>query len=172
MESTYRPILHVEDNENDVFLLNRALSIADIAHPIQVVRNGAQAVDYLEGAAPFADRRNYPLPSLILLDWNMPQMNGLEFLAWRQHQPLFRRIPVIMLTSVAQATDVTAAYEAGANGYLAKPLTFDGLVEVAKALRTYWLMHNHFATFPDEVDGDCGQMVAVNRIPAFIAARA
>jgi CheY-like chemotaxis protein len=157
MESTYRPILHVEDDENDAFLMNRAMGIAEIVHPVQVVKNGVRAVNYLLGLPPFANRHYYPLPSLILLDWSIPQLNGLELLKWRQSQPTIKLIPVIVLTSSQQATDVATAYDAGANGYLTKPVTFDGLVEMAKAIRIYWLTHNHYAALPDESDDWCVQ---------------
>ena len=148
MESTYRPIMHVEDDENDAFLLGRAMGIANVAHPVQAMKNAALAVNYLLGIPPFENRHHHPLPSLILLDWNMPQLGGLEFLKWRESQPMIKRVPVIVLTSSQQTTDVTAAYEAGANGYLTKPVSFNGFVEMAKAIRMYWLMQNHYAVLP------------------------
>jgi CheY-like chemotaxis protein len=146
MESTFNPILHVEDNENDVVLVQRALGAASISHPLQIVRNGARAIDYLLGQTPFERREFYPLPCLILLDLDMPLVNGMEFLKWRQNHPVFQRIPVIVLTLSQRPADVAAAYEAGANSYLAKPLTFEELVDIAKAINLYWLGHNSFAT--------------------------
>lgn len=145
MESTFNPILHVEDNENDVVLVQRALGAAGISHPLQIVRNGARAIDYLVGQTPFERREFYPLPCLILLDLDMPLLSGMEFLKWRQNHPEFQRIPVIVLTLSQRPADVAAAYEAGANSYLAKPLTFEELVDIAKAINIYWLGHNTFA---------------------------
>ena len=75
----------------------------------------------------------------------MPLLNGMEFLKWRQNHPEFQRIPVIVLTLSQRQADVAAAYEAGANSYLAKPLTFEELVDISKAINLYWLGHNTFA---------------------------
>ena len=148
MESTFNPILHIEDNENDVVMVQRALAGAGISHPLQIVRNGARAIDYLLGQGPFDRREFYPLPCLMLLDLDMPLVSGLEFLKWRQGQPVFQRIPVIVLTLSQRPADVAAAYECGANSYLAKPLTFEELVAMLKAVRGYWLEHNSYATMP------------------------
>jgi CheY-like chemotaxis protein len=145
MESTYQPILHVEDDENDILLFQRALAGAGVVHPIQVVRNGIRALDYLLGRSPFEKRELYPTPSLILLDLSTPLLGGLAVLKWRQTYEPAKRIPTVVLTSSQQPEDIAAAYQAGANSYLVKPLTFDGWMEMVKAIRLYWFMHNTFA---------------------------
>lgn len=146
MESTYNPILHIEDDESDSLLVQRALVAAGISHPLQVVRSGARAIDYLLGQAPYERRELYPMPSLMLLDLDLPLLNGFEFLKWRQTQPEVLRIPVLVLTSMQQRYHVAAIYEAGANSFLIKPLDFEGFVDLARAIRHFWLMHNTFAT--------------------------
>ncbi len=150
MEVTYNPILHVEDDENDIVLVQRALAAAGVSHPLQVVRSGVRAIDYLLGHEPFERRELYPPPSLILLGLHLPMLNGLEFLRWRLMRPNVQRIPVLMLTSSRQPSDLAGAYAAGANGYLVKPPAFDGLVEMAKAIRMFWLTHNTYATQPED----------------------
>ncbi|MGH7951073.1 MAG: response regulator [Limisphaerales bacterium] len=139
------PILLIEDSDNDIFLMERALRKAEITLPLQIEKNAERAVDYLSGKPPFESRQLYPLPCLILLDLSMPLMTGHEILKWRQGQPAIRRIPAIVLTLSEQRDDIVNAYDAGVNAYLVKPPTFDGLVELAKVIKTFWLVHNVFA---------------------------
>jgi len=153
MESSYQPILHVEDDENDILLFQRALASAGVVHPIQVVRNGVRALDYLLKRVPFERRELYPLPSLILLDLSTPLLGGLAVLKWRQTHESIKRIPVLVLTSSQQPEDINAAYEAGANGYLVKPLLFDDWVEMASAIRLFWFMQNTYASLGAGVNG-------------------
>jgi CheY-like chemotaxis protein len=142
MDPTPRPILHIEDEENDIHLLQRALVSAEVWNPVQVVKNAARAFAYLLGEEPFADRAYYPQPSLILLDLSLPTLDGLEILKWRQLHPGIKEIPVLVLTGSHNAGEIRAAYEAGANGYLVKPAGFNEWVELVKAIRIFWLTHN------------------------------
>ena len=135
-------ILLVEDNPTDVLLIKRALAKTRVANPISVVEDGDAAVAYLAGQGMYADRAQYPLPILIMLDLKLPKRSGLEVLAWLRGQENLRRIPVVMLTSSNGAGDVNAAYDEGVNSYLVKPVEFDGLVEMFKAVNFYWLMMN------------------------------
>jgi CheY-like chemotaxis protein len=144
------PVLHIEDDENDSFLLGRAFVSAGIPHPIQLVKNGERAISYLVGRPPFEPREYFPLPCLILLDLSMPSMTGLEFLNWRQTQPAIRRIPVLVLTTSQLGRDVVAAYDAGANGYLVKPVSHEELVAMVKSIREFWLVHNTYAESTEE----------------------
>lgn len=132
-------ILHVENDPNDVFLVQRAFREATVTAPVQVVEDGTRAVDYLKGAGEFADRHKYPLPSLIFLDLSMPRMNGTEFLEWLRQQPILKRIPVIVFTSSKHIRDVERSYELGANSYLVKPVSYKELVDQVKAFKQYWL---------------------------------
>lgn len=141
----YRPILYVEDREDDALLLQHALRKADVVQPLQFEKNAERAVAYLSGQPPFESRELYPLPCLILLDLSMPLMTGLEILQWRQGQAGIRQIPVVVLTSSEQPDDIAAAYDAGANAYLVKPPSFDRLVEMTKAIKLFWFTHNTFS---------------------------
>ncbi len=132
-------ILLVEDDPDDVFFLEEAFKQLGMADALRVARDGEEAVDYLLGQAAYADRRRYPLPSLILLDLNIPRKTGLEVLEWCRRQPELKRIPIVVLTSSQSNDDVSRAYDLGANSYLVKPIDSGAQLEMVKAIRTYWL---------------------------------
>jgi CheY-like chemotaxis protein len=134
------PVLVVEDSPDDVLFIRRAFTKAKLFNPLRFVQDGEQAVAYLSGTGDFADRTAHPMPLLILLDLKLPRLSGLEFLGWlRVQQPDLRRISVVVLTSSRESSDVNRAYELGASTYLAKPVNFDGLLELVKQLGTYWM---------------------------------
>ena len=135
-------ILLVEDEPGDVLLIRRAYRRANLASPLQVVGDGEAAVAYLAGQDAYADRRQYPLPALVLLDLKLPRKSGLEVLAWLRAQPALKRLPVVVLTSSRERGDVDRAYELGANSYLVKPVGFDTLQEMIQTLGLYWLVLN------------------------------
>lgn len=135
-------ILHVEDDADDALLIGRALRQVGVENPVKVVGNGEEARRFVLGEPPFGDRGEAPLPRLVLLDLNMPLVSGVEFLGWLRRQPRLRRIPVVVLTSSNAPADVAAAYDAGANGYLVKPLQHNDLVDTLCAFRSYWLERN------------------------------
>lgn len=135
-------ILVVEDDPNDLLLIQRAFGKARILNPLQSVGNGDDAVAYLAGEGPFADRQRHPFPVLVLLDLKLPRRSGLEVLEWIRAQTGLKRLPVVVLTSSKQATDVNRAYDLGANSYLVKPVGFDSLLELVKSLEVYWLILN------------------------------
>jgi CheY-like chemotaxis protein len=143
-------ILLVEDNPTDVLLIKRALAKTRVANPIQVVDDGDTAVAYLAGQGVYADRSQYPLPILIMLDLKLPKRSGIEVLTWLRAQESLRRIPVVMLTSSNGSGDVNAAYDKGVNSYLVKPVAFEGLVEMFGAVNFYWLMMNTKPELPAE----------------------
>src|SRR5687767_15356414 len=125
-------ILIAEDNEDHVFLLKRALHKGAVLNPVFVVNDGQDAIDYLRGDGKYADRYEYPLPSLLLLDLKMPQKNGFEVLEWIRQQPGLRRLRVVVLTTSDERGDIDHAYELGANSFMVKPLEkeqFFGLTE-------------------------------------------
>lgn len=137
------PILQIEDDENDVFLLEHAFKKAGIQQPLRAVRDGQEGVDYLSGEGEFSDRRRFPLPCLIILDLKMPRKNGIEFIEWLRGEPRFRRVPVLMLSSSANPDDIDRAYEAGANAFLVKPASNPERLRLAAALKEFWLEFNH-----------------------------
>jgi len=142
VKTTIGTILLVEDDPNDVMLIERAFRKVNIANPLQTVTDGEQAVAYLAGQEPYVDREHYPLPVLILLDLKLPRKSGLEVLAWMKGQTSLMRIPVVVLTSSKETSDINRAYDLGANSYLTKPVAFDGLLNIVKALNLYWLILN------------------------------
>jgi CheY-like chemotaxis protein len=132
-------ILLVEDNEDDVFLMTRAWEETREKHRLVVVGNGEEAVAYLRGLEPFADRAQYPLPTLLLLDLRMPLRNGFELLQWVRAQPGLRRLRIIVLTTSWDPRDVMQAYDLGANSFLVKPPGFQATVDIIKGIQNYWL---------------------------------
>ena len=144
MTTTKRAILLVEDNEDDVFLMRRALKGAHVVNPLHVVEDGQEAVDYLAGTGRFADRERYPLPAVVFLDLKLPYLSGHDVLAWIRRQKEFESLVVIVLTSSNEASDLSRCYALGANSYLVKPPTPDQLEDLAKAFKWYWLEYNQF----------------------------
>ena len=144
MTTTNRILLLVEDNEDDVFLMQRALKGACVTNPLFVVEDGQQAVDYLGGTGEFADRDEYPLPGVVFLDLKLPFMSGHDVLAWIRRQKQLESLVVIVLTSSNEASDLSRCYSLGANSYLVKPPTPEHLEELAKVFKCYWLEYNQF----------------------------
>ena len=136
-----KPILQVEDDPNDVFLLQHAMEIAGVANPIQVATDGQQAIDYLSGGGKYADRRRFPLPCLVLMDLKLPHVTGLNVLKWIRQQH-GATLVVVMLTASAEDADIAAAYRFGANAFLTKPSEANKLEEMARAIKDFWLTHN------------------------------
>lgn len=142
------PVLYVEDEETDVMLLQHVFAKVGVQNPLVTAKDGKQAMDYLAGNAPFADRSRHPLPGLVLLDLNLPYWSGVEVLRWIRQQPQLRRLPVVVFTSSNRPDDIAHAYDAGANGYLVKPNALADLTSLVLALRDFWLSHNHFPGAP------------------------
>jgi CheY-like chemotaxis protein len=134
-----RVILVVEDNQDDLFLLKRALRSAHIVNPLLVVETGQEAMDYLNGAGRFADRDSYPIPAAVFIDLKLPLVFGHEVLAWIRHHKDFQSLVVIVLTSSNEASDVNRCYSLGANSYLVKPPTAEQLEARARAFKWQWL---------------------------------
>ena len=137
------PILLVEDEPNSVFLFEYALNKAEVANPVRIAHDGAEAIDYLDGIGPFADREAFPMPGLILLDLRMPRATGFEVLQHIREQPALRKLIVVMFTASASDEDDSKAYALGANAYLVKPLQLQDLVVVVQSIKEFWLTHNH-----------------------------
>jgi CheY-like chemotaxis protein len=144
MTVTNRAILLIEDNEDDRFLMHRALKSASVVNPVFVVEDGREAVDYLGGIGRFADRGSYPIPAVVFLDLKLPFISGHDVLAWIRQQENLESLVVIVLTASNEARDVSRCYELGANSYLVKPPAPDQLEDLAKAFKSYWLEYNQF----------------------------
>ena len=141
-----KPILYAEDDENDVFFMQRAFKQAGIVNPLHIVTNGTLAIDYLSGSGPYANREEHPIPCLVLLDLNMPGKSGLDVLKWIRTQPRISTLPIVVMTSSNQDSDIHRAYLLGANGYLIKPGKPDELLVMVKGIRDYWLTQNRSPT--------------------------
>ena len=135
-------MLLVEDDPNDILLIQRAFAKACLVNPLKVVRDGEEALNYLAGSGDFADRGRFPLPSLIHLDLKLPRKSGLEILQWLRQQPSLKHIPVIVLTSSKESSDVSRAYDLGANSYLLKPHSSHELSDLVKRVQKDWLEVN------------------------------
>jgi len=135
-------VLLVEDDPDDVLLTQIAFEKARLANPLQVVRDGEEALAYLKGEGIFADRGRFPLPILLLLDLKMPKKTGFQVLEWVRAQPNFSRLPVAIMTSSDHDPDVTRSYQLGADSYLVKPPDAETLLNLVQRLHAYWLIVN------------------------------
>lgn len=132
------PILLVEDDENDIFFFRRAVQIAGMNNPLTVVKDGLEAMDYLNGAGAFVDREQHPFPGMIILDLNLPRKHGLELLKWIRQNTQWAGVTILVLTSSSSELDVTVAYRLGANSYFVKPTDPDALADLLRVTRDYW----------------------------------
>jgi two-component system response regulator len=135
-------ILLVEDNPSDEKLTVRAFKKPGVANEIVVVRDGAEALDYLFGTGPHAGRDTTELPSVILLDLKLPRIGGLEVLRRIRADDRTKVLPVVILTSSKEDEDIARSYSLGANAYVRKPVAFAEFVEAAKTLGLFWLLLN------------------------------
>lgn len=127
MRSLY--LLHVEDDDNDAFFVERAFANAKINLAIQRVSDGQAAIDYLSGTGKYKDRDQYPLPQIMLLDLKLPLRDGFEVLEWARDQQEFRSLPIIVLSSSAEPKDTIKASRLGATAYVVKMIGFRDLLE-------------------------------------------
>ena len=148
MENSVTPltILVADDDPDDRLLIQEAFEEVRLINPVDFVNDGIELMDYLHQRNGFASaaesdtgHRSAPLPGMILLDLNMPRMDGREALEKIKNDPNLCRVPVIVLTTSKGEEDILRTYDLGANSFIPKPVTFDGLVEVIKALNNYWL---------------------------------
>lgn len=136
-----KPILLVEDDKRDLELTLVALERSQLANDVVVVRDGAQALDYLQREGQHADRVEGN-PAVILLDLKLPKVNGLEVLRVVRSTPALRSIPVVMLTSSQEESDVLKSYELGVNAYVVKPVDFKQFVAAIADLGVFWAVLN------------------------------
>lgn len=135
-------ILLAEDNPDDVALTLHALREGNLANDIVVARDGEEALEYIFATGLYDGRDAEELPALILLDINMPKVNGLEVLDRIKKNQRTRRVPVVVLTTSDDDADLIKGYDLGANSYIRKPVQFEKFVETVKQLGLYWLVIN------------------------------
>src|SRR5207253_1147727 len=133
-----KAILLVEEREDDVLLVLRAFRKAGVPNPIRAVSDGEEAMSYLLGIDEYSERLAFPFPHLVLLDLKMPKTNGFEVLRWIRSLPVFKALPVIVLTCSEDIFDVIKAYELGANSFLVKPFEFENYTALAGTLAKFW----------------------------------
>jgi CheY-like chemotaxis protein len=135
-------ILLVEDNPDDVDMTLRALRKANIVNHIKVVRDGAEALQFIFGEGAYAAHQIENVPKLILLDLKLPKVDGFEVLKRVKEDPRTKLIPVVILTSSKEHRDVIEGYQLGVNSYIVKPVSFEGFVDAVGKLGMYWLLLN------------------------------
>ncbi|MBA7635088.1 Response regulator rcp1 [subsurface metagenome] len=137
-----RNILLVEDNPDDVELTLRALKQYNVRNQIAVVRDGAEALDFLFASGAYAERSTCPMPAVVILDLKLPKVDGFEVLQRMRADERTKLVPVVILTSSKEERDMVNGYKLGANSYVRKPVDFTQFVEAARQLGLYWLVIN------------------------------
>lgn len=141
MKRNGKPItlLMADDDADDRMLTKEAMQEALVINDLRFVEDGEELMDYLHQRGQYADPDSSPRPGLILLDLNMPKKDGREALKEIKADPELRRIPIVVLTTSKAEEDVWRTYEMGVSSYITKPVTFEGLIDVMKTLKKYWL---------------------------------
>jgi CheY-like chemotaxis protein len=140
-------ILLAEDDEDDVLITQIAFKKARLANPLQVVRDGAEAIRYLEGSGVYANRTRFPFPMLLLLDLDMPKLDGFEVLEWLQLHPKIGPLWVAIVSDSAHDPFVDRAYSLGAQTYLIKPPTAENIIALVQRLEANWMILNNREDF-------------------------
>jgi len=143
-------ILMVDDSEDDLLLMRTAFDMADGNSLLQSVGNGEEAIAYLGGQGLYCDRNKFPLPIIMLLDLNMPKMNGFDVLAWVRSQPGLKRLSIMILSASIRTEDVVRAFDLGATSFLVKPSTLDDLAATLHCLHD-WIRINQFPPLIDPI---------------------
>ena len=135
-------ILLVEDNPDDEILTLRALNGNNIANEVVVTRDGAEALDYLFARGQYSGRDTSEMPQVVLLDLKLPKIDGLEVLSQMRADERTKEVPVVILTSSNEETDIAQSYVKGANSYVRKPVEFERFVEAVRQVGIYWMLIN------------------------------
>ena len=133
------PILMAEDDSDDCVMTEKAVKENRVANPLVIVSDGEELLDYLYQRGKYSGPDKAPKPCFVLLDLNMPRMDGREALKIIKADERLRKIPVVIMTTSKAEEDILVSYNEGANSYITKPVTFEGLVKVVKSLKDYWL---------------------------------
>ena len=142
MDENALEILFVEDNENDIELTLRALKKHNLANKVFVVKDGAEALDYIFAKGAYAHRKIENAPKMVLLDLKLPKVDGLEVLRKMKSDERTKVIPVVVLTSSQEEQDVVDSYKLGVNSYIVKPVDFDKFLQAVEELGFYWVLLN------------------------------
>ena len=132
-------ILIADDSDDDVLFLMRSFQRSGLVNPLFVVNDGTEVKAYLEGEGKFSNRDEYPLPTLLILDLKMPNLDGFETLRWIRQHPQFRAMRVVVLTNSGRLNDINKAYQLGANSFMVKPADKDQFFSISEAIKGYWM---------------------------------
>ena len=135
-------ILLVEDNADDLDMTMHALRKMKLANHIQIARDGVEALDFIFCRGPHAERNIEHVPRVVLLDLKLPRVDGLEVLRTMKSDPRTRKIPIVVLTSSKEQSDLVESYDLGVNSYMVKPVNFDAFAKAVQELGLYWLLLN------------------------------
>lgn len=138
-ENALRPILMVDDDQDDRMLTEKALRKNGVSNPVQFLVDGEELMDYMKRKGKFSEPQASPRPCFVLLDLNMPRMDGRKALLFLKADPELKKIPVVVLSTSSAEEDILRSYNLGANSFIVKPVDFDGLVSMAESLKNYWL---------------------------------
>lgn len=130
-------ILLAEDLESHVAVIRHAFKDASVPNPIQVVKDGDQAIAYLKGEGRYANRSLHPYPVLLLLDLKMPRVSGFQVLAWARQHPNHKFLPIVVLTNSEEIKDINRAYELGANSFLVKPVNMQEFIDLIHSIKCF-----------------------------------
>jgi CheY-like chemotaxis protein len=141
MTTARMTVLHIEDDENDRLFVDRAFRKSGVAVDVRSVPSGEEAIRYLSAEGPFADRGRFPAPAFVVLDLKLTGMTGFDILEWARKHGETKLLPIAVLTSSRERSDVRRAYEAGATTYFVKPTDTDDLHQLIKTLASYWCVY-------------------------------
>jgi two-component system, response regulator len=145
-DTTRDLILVVEDDANDEFLTLRTLRKLRLANEVTVMRDGAEAIDFLFTKGTYANRGPAPMPRLMLLDLKLPKLGGLDVLRTVRAEPRFHELPVVVFTSSSEDPDIAAAYKFGANSFVTKPVDHESFIKAITNVGLYWMITNRTRT--------------------------
>jgi DNA-binding response OmpR family regulator len=142
MSRTLLGIVKLGESPDKPCVFKQACDRAQVSFKCESVSSADEGISYLNASGPYADRRRYPLPSLIVLDWDLPENGGLQALTWLRSRPTLRYLPVVVLSDSKNQASMKRAYDRGASSYLLKPQSFEGLVDLIRMIDRYWLTLN------------------------------
>jgi len=142
MNRTLLGIVKLGESPDEPCVFKQACDKARVSFRCESVSSAEEGISYLKGNGPYADRRRSPMPSLIVLDWDLPENGGLQALCWIRSRPALRYLPVVVLSGSKNQASMKRAYDRGASSYLLKPQSFDELVELIRMIDRYWLALN------------------------------
>lgn len=138
-QSSLRPILVIEDNDMDLDFCLQAFEENAVANPVIACRDGEEALHFIDSHSSCEDKF---FPLLVLLDLRLPKVDGIDVLRHARRQPMWKKVPFVILTTSRENADISSAYDLGVNSYIVKPVDFSSFTEVVKNIKVYWVLTN------------------------------